>query len=80
MRPLDVHIAGFRMLGATVTQNGDMFDVHEDGTLRGARVFLDYPSVTGTMNVMLAATLAEGDDDDHQRRERAGDRAVWRRC
>ncbi len=60
IRPLDVHLAGFRMLGATVTQNGDMFDVHEDGTLRGGRVMLDYPSVMGTLNVMLAATIADG--------------------
>ena len=60
IRPLDVHLAGFRMLGATVTQNGDMFDVQEDGTLRGGRVMLDYPSVMGTLNVMLAATIADG--------------------
>ena len=60
IRPLDVHLAGFRMLGATVTQNGDMFDVHQDGTLRAGRVMLDYPSVMGTLNVMLAATLIEG--------------------
>jgi len=60
IRPLDVHLAGFRMLGATVTQNGDMFDVQQDGKLRGGRVVLDYPSVMGTLNVMLAATLSEG--------------------
>jgi UDP-N-acetylglucosamine 1-carboxyvinyltransferase len=60
IRPLDVHLAGFRMLGAHVAQNGDMFDVSEDGTLRGGRVVLDYPSVMGTLNVMLAATLADG--------------------
>ena len=60
IRPLDVHLAGFRMLGATVTQNGDMFDVREDGTLRGGRVMLDYPSVMGTLNVMLAATITDG--------------------
>ena len=60
IRPLDVHLAGFRMLGARVTQNGDMFDVQEDGTLRGGRVVQDYPRVMGTLNVMLAATLAEG--------------------
>ncbi len=60
IRPLDVHLAGFRMLGATVTQNGDMFDVHNEGALRGGRVVLDYPSVMGTLNVMLAATLSEG--------------------
>ncbi|HEX5480288.1 MAG TPA: UDP-N-acetylglucosamine 1-carboxyvinyltransferase [Dehalococcoidia bacterium] len=60
IRPLDVHLAGFRMLGAKVEQNGDAFDVRQEGPLRGGRVLLDYPSVMGTLNVMLAATLAEG--------------------
>jgi UDP-N-acetylglucosamine 1-carboxyvinyltransferase len=60
IRPLDVHLAGFRMLGATVSQSGDHFDVSKEGTLRGDRVLLDYPSVMGTLNVMLAAALAEG--------------------
>ncbi len=60
IRPLDVHLAGFRMLGAHVAQAGDTFDVRKDGGLRGGRVVLDYPSVMGTLNVMLAATLAEG--------------------
>jgi UDP-N-acetylglucosamine 1-carboxyvinyltransferase len=60
IRPLDVHLAGFRMLGATVEQRGDVFDARTDGVLRGGRVVLDYPSVMGTLNVMLAATLAEG--------------------
>ena len=61
IRPLDVHLAGFRMLGATVAQAGDKFDVTMDGSaLRGDRVVLDYPSVMGTLNVMLAAALAEG--------------------
>ena len=60
IRPLDVHLAGFRMLGAKVEQNGDAFDVHQEGPLRRGRVLLDYPSVMGTLNVMLAATLAEG--------------------
>ena len=61
IRPLDVHLAGFRALGATVDQHGDMFDVRQSGPLRGQRVVLDYPSVMGTLNVMLAATLAEGE-------------------
>ncbi len=60
IRPLDVHLAGFRMLGATVSQAGDKFDVFKEGALRGDRVLLDYPSVMGTLNVMLAAALAEG--------------------
>ena len=60
IRPLDVHLTGFRSLGATVEQHGDIFDVRKKGPLEGRRVFLDYPSVMGTLNVMLAATLAEG--------------------
>ncbi|MDP9235948.1 MAG: UDP-N-acetylglucosamine 1-carboxyvinyltransferase [Chloroflexota bacterium] len=60
IRPLDVHLAGFRMLGAVVKQHGDTFEVYEDGALRGGRVVLDYPSVMGTLNVMLAATLSDG--------------------
>jgi len=61
IRPLDVHLAGFRVLGAAVTNDGEIFDVHREGPLRGGRLVLDYPSVMGTLNVMLAATLAEGE-------------------
>lgn len=59
LRPLDVHLAGFRALGAEVYRRGDQF-VAEAERLSGARVLLDYPSVMGTLNVMLAATLADG--------------------
>jgi len=58
-RPLDVHFAGFAALGARVTREGDKFVVRAD-QLRGARIFLDYPSVLGTVNVLLAAVLARG--------------------
>jgi UDP-N-acetylglucosamine 1-carboxyvinyltransferase len=58
-RPLDAHLAGFRALGAEVFRRGDQL-VAECDRLRGARVVLDYPSVMGTANVMLAATMAEG--------------------
>jgi UDP-N-acetylglucosamine 1-carboxyvinyltransferase len=59
LRPLDVHLSGFAMLGADVRREGDKF-VAAARRLRGARVFLDYPSVLGTQNLMMAATLAEG--------------------
>jgi UDP-N-acetylglucosamine 1-carboxyvinyltransferase len=59
LRPLDVHLAGFGMLGADVGREGDKF-VARAKRLRGKRIFLDYPSVLGTQNLMLAATLAEG--------------------
>jgi UDP-N-acetylglucosamine 1-carboxyvinyltransferase len=60
VRPLDVHLAGFRTLGANVERKGELFYVTSEGKLRGGRVVLDYPSVMGTLNVMMAATLADG--------------------
>jgi UDP-N-acetylglucosamine 1-carboxyvinyltransferase len=59
LRPLDVHLSGFAILGADVRREGDKF-VARAPCLRGARVFMDYPSVLGTQNLMMAATLAEG--------------------
>ena len=60
-RPLDVHIDGLQALGATVTREAEQFRAESDTPrLRGARIFLDYPSVTGTMNLVFAASLAEG--------------------
>jgi UDP-N-acetylglucosamine 1-carboxyvinyltransferase len=59
LRPLDVHLSGFRALGAEVYRRSDQF-VAEAERLRGARVVLDYPSVMGTLNVVLAATMADG--------------------
>jgi UDP-N-acetylglucosamine 1-carboxyvinyltransferase len=58
-RPLDVHLGGFRALGAEISRRGDKFYARAR-RLRGTRVFLDYPSVMGTENVMFAASLAEG--------------------
>ena len=59
LRPLDIHLAGFRMLGAEVYRRSDQF-VAEAERLQGARIVLDYPSVMGTLNILLAATLADG--------------------
>jgi len=59
LRPLDVHLSGFRALGAEVHRRGDQFVADADG-LTGAKVVLDYPSVMGTLNVLLAATMANG--------------------
>jgi UDP-N-acetylglucosamine 1-carboxyvinyltransferase len=58
-RPLDVHFSGFKALGAEVYRRGDQF-VAEAERLRGARIVIDYPSVMGTLNVLLAATMAKG--------------------
>ncbi len=64
-RPVDLHLRGLRALGARIELDGGYIHatVPESGRLRGARVFLGGsmgPTVTGTANVMSAATLAEG--------------------
>ena len=58
-RPLDVHLTGFIALGATVRADGGRLQASAE-RLYGARVVLDYPSVLGTENLMLAAALADG--------------------
>ncbi len=58
-RPIDQHIKGLEALGATVQQNGDvLFGKAEK--LVGTSVYLDTVSVGATINIMLAAVLAEG--------------------
>lgn len=59
-RPLDVHLAGFRALGAEVGRRGAEW-VARAQRLEGARVFFDYPSVLGTVNILFAAALAHGE-------------------
>ena len=58
-RPIDQHLKGFRMLGATTTVEGSkvILDAKE---LRGAHIYLDMASVGATINLMLAASLATG--------------------
>lgn len=60
-RPVDLHIKGFEAMGATaIIENGFVyFKAPADG-LRGARIFLDIPSVGATQNIMMAAALANG--------------------
>lgn len=59
-RPLDVHLAGFRAFGAQVETDGGRTTAYAPGGLRSARIVLDYPSVLGTENLLLAAVLARG--------------------
>jgi UDP-N-acetylglucosamine 1-carboxyvinyltransferase len=59
-RPIDVHLSGFEAMGATVVREGERFVASAPEGLRGARVFMDYPSVSGTQNVMMAAAVARG--------------------
>ena len=59
-RPVDLHIKGLEAMGARITiEEGN---IHATATrLKGARIFLGPVTVTGTENLMMAATLAEGE-------------------
>jgi len=60
-RPIDQHLKGFRALGAQVdTQGGFVMAEAVGGRLKGTSIFLDKVSVGATINIMLAASMAEG--------------------
>ena len=58
-RPIDLHISGFKKMGVEVTTEGDKYILHAE-KLKGARIYLDFASVGATINLMVAATKAEG--------------------
>ncbi|MEY8514963.1 UDP-N-acetylglucosamine 1-carboxyvinyltransferase [Lactococcus taiwanensis] len=58
-RPIDLHLRGFEQMGAVITQNAGYIEAKAD-KLKGAHIYLDFPSVGATQNLILAATLAEG--------------------
>ncbi len=59
LRPVDQHLKGLQALGATIAmEQGYM--IARAGKLRGTRICMDIVTVTGTENLMMAATLAEG--------------------
>ena len=60
VRPIDQHVKGFRAMGAEVTEGNLVQAVAKGGRLTGAAVYLDMVSVGATMNIMMAAALAEG--------------------
>ncbi len=59
-RPIDQHLKGFRALGAEVEVEGGVVKLEAPRGLRGVPIYLDIPSVGATINIMLAATHAEG--------------------
>lgn len=60
-RPIDQHIKGFAALGAEVeVQGGYVHAQARAGRMKGGQIYLDIVSVGATMNIMLAATLADG--------------------
>ncbi len=58
-RPIDLHLKGFAALGAEI-ELGHGFVEAKAEKLVGATIYLDFPSVGATENIMMAATLAEG--------------------
>ena len=73
-RPVDLHIKGLRRWAPTIAIEQGY--IHATAKrLKGARIFMDTVTVTGTENLMMAACLAEGDDGARERGARArGDR------
>lgn len=60
-RPIDLHLKGFKALGATVNYDEEKEIYHiKAEELKGARIYLDFASVGATINIMLAAVLAKG--------------------
>ncbi|MGI4845080.1 MAG: UDP-N-acetylglucosamine 1-carboxyvinyltransferase [Janthinobacterium lividum] len=60
-RPVDQHIKGLRQMGAEITIEGGYIHARTNGKLKGARIHTDMITVTGTENLLMAATLAEGE-------------------
>ena len=59
-RPVDLHIRGLEAMGATIVVEEGYIRAKIDGRLKGAKIFFDTVTVTGTENILMAATLAEG--------------------
>ncbi len=61
VRPIDQHIKGFNAMGAEVSVEGGFIHAKaKNGRLTGASIYLDVVSVGATMNIMMAAALADG--------------------
>lgn len=59
-RPIDLHLKAFEAMGAVINlENGDI-EAHVPDGLKGAQIYLDFPSVGATENILMAASLAEG--------------------
>lgn len=59
IRPIDLHLKGLKSMGAEVVLGHGFIETIAD-RLKGERIYLDFPSVGATENIMMAASLAEG--------------------
>ena len=60
VRPIDQHVKGFIAMGAEVREGDFICAKADGGRMKGANIYLDVVSVGATMNIMMAAVLAEG--------------------
>lgn len=58
-RPIDLHLKGFKSMGAKIDSEHGYVEASAE-KLRGSKIYLDFPSVGATENIMMAAVLAEG--------------------
>ncbi|MBA6288025.1 UDP-N-acetylglucosamine 1-carboxyvinyltransferase [Colwellia sp. MB3u-4] len=59
-RPVNLHIHGLKLMGADIAVENGYIIARNSGRLKGATIFMDTVSVTGTENLMMAAALADG--------------------
>ncbi|MDP4094763.1 MAG: UDP-N-acetylglucosamine 1-carboxyvinyltransferase [Bacillota bacterium] len=59
-RPVDLHLKGFLAMGAEISQGHGYIEAKTKGKLTGGKIYLDFPSVGATENIMMAAVLADG--------------------
>ncbi len=59
-RPIDLHLKGFEALGAQIELGHGYVEARAPQGLTGARIYLDFPSVGATENILMAASMAKG--------------------
>lgn len=59
-RPIDLHLKGFEALGAKISIGHGYIEAVAPNGLRGTQIYLDFPSVGATENILMAASMAEG--------------------
>ena len=59
-RPVNLHLSALKRMGADITVENGYIKARTNGRLKGAHIFMDLVTVTGTENVMMAAALADG--------------------
>lgn len=59
-RPIELHLKGFEAMGATISFGHGYVEAKVEDELKGAEIYLDFPSVGATENIMTAAALAKG--------------------